>query len=856
MNSKKSLFDSLTAIAGKNPLLQKVVRKLGNDEPLAMKARKAWFYAVGRIEAPLYLAACTKVGKGARVRGKPYIENYGTITIGRDFNIRSLFVTSHMVTGPGGTIEIGDDVKVQLGVGICAYSKITIGDRVAIGPHVMILDSDFHSASDYKTAPEAAPIEIGNDVWLAYRVTVLRGSKIGDGSVITAGSVVSGEIPPGVVAGGNPARVLRRIEGKNPFAETSPVGGAASTGAPKTVTATARTERRPLEAIDAALIERVREVAAEAFHLSQLPALDAGPEQILGWDSLGQLRLTVAIEEKFGVVLSAEDVQFIKNLGHVVQVVDGARASPDAPVAAAGAPAGVASQPEGRPELPMVAHQALIDRARALGSKAAVVCDGKTYTYEQLRSRAEQLARGLRAAQVKKGSAVLFLLDDKYEYLALLYGIWMAGGVAVPVIDGAAVETVEALASACAASLFVTTEAEQRRFATSGLSVATTGLSGLATSDEAQGQRLEITPEDPAQIMFTSGTSAKKKAVVLSHRNVMQSTVNINEFTQVDATVIEYVTVPITHSFGLGRARSVLSVGGTLVLHNGFLSPPKVIKAIKDHRCNAISWVPAGFAMFADYEKGLREIGDQVTVMELGSAAMPRPQKEKLMRLFPRARICMHYGLTEASRSAFLEFHSEKAKLDTVGRPSPNVAITIRSEDGAELGVGQEGEIVVSGDHVTSGYLGNDALNAMTRFGANHFRTGDYGFFDEEGYLHLLGRKDDMINAGGIKISPLEVEEKIREVFPRLDFCVLGIASDNQLLGEIPVMAYVKQDGVDVSMEALAGALRDHLDRNKFPRAVLAVDALPKTENGKVQRNKLRELVGAQKDALLASIRG
>jgi long-chain acyl-CoA synthetase len=869
MNSKKNLFDSLSSVTGNNELFKKVFTKLGNDEPLAMKARKAWFYALGRLEAPLYLSACTKVGKGARVRGRPYIENYGTITVGENFNIRSLFVVAHMVTGPGGVIEIGDDVKVQVGVGICAYSKITIGSRVSIGPHVMILDSDFHSASDYNTAPEAAPIEIGNDVWLAYRVTVLRGSKIGDGSVITAGSVVAGEIPPGVIAGGNPARVLRRIEGKDPFVETAKASAEveaaprAPMGSVAIGAATARQDRRPLTAINPELVQRVRQVAAEAFQLTQLPELEAGPGQILAWDSLGQLRLSIAVEEKLGVTLSADDMQFIANVGHIVQVVDSATSTASTTSTTSGAAAALATPTpaadtgQGRTfQLPMVAHQALLDREKTLGDKAAVICDGKTTTYGQLVARAGGLAKGLRAANVKKGDAVLFLIDDKLEYLATLYAIWMAGGVAVPVVDGAAVDTVEELASACSAALFITTDAEQKRFGATKLSVATKGLSTLgASADGPAAPTVTVLPGDPAQIMFTSGTSAKKKAVVLSHRNVMQSTVNINEFTSLDSHVVEYVTVPITHSFGLGRARSVLSAGGTLVLHSGFLSPPKVIKAIKDHRCNAISWVPAGFAMFADYEQGLREIGDQVTVMELGSAAMPRPQKEKLMSLFPRARICMHYGLTEASRSAFLEFHSEKAKLDTVGRPSPNVAITIRSEDGAELALGQEGEIVVSGDHVTSGYLGNDALNARTRFGANHFRTGDYGFFDEEGYLHLLGRKDDMINAGGIKISPLEVEEKIREVFPQLDFCVLGIASDNQLLGEIPVMAYVKQDGVDISMEALAGALHDHLDRNKFPRAVLAVDALPKTENGKVQRHKLRELVGAQKDALQASLR-
>lgn len=857
MNFKTNLLGALSALAGRPKFLEKVVTKLGNEDPLSMKARKAWFYALGRIEAPLYLAACTKVGKRARVRGRPYIENYGTIVIGDDFNIRSIFVVAHMVTGPGGVIEIGDDVKVQVGVGICAYSKITIGSRVSIGPHVMILDSDFHSASDYNTAPEAAPIEIGNDVWLAYRATVLRGSKIGDGSVITAGSVVAGEIPPGVIAGGNPARVLRRIEGKDPFVESAKAqaGGGASAGpAPQSrvVVALRPRERRPVEAIAPELLARVREVAAEAFQLTHLPELDAGPGQIISWDSMGQLRLSIGVEEKLGVTLSADDMHYIKTVGHLAQVVDTYVSSAPAAAPASPSPAPSPASPEapaqGRPELPMVAPQALLDRERTQGNKPAVICDGKTTTYAQLVARARALSRGLAVAKVAKGDRVLFLIDDKLEYLALLYAVWLTGGVAVPIAEGASVETVRELAGACGAALLVTTEGERKRFE-GALSTPTSVASELASRGEglaAEGPAVSLEPSDTAQVMFTSGASAKMKAVLLTHRNVMQSTVNINEFTRAAPGIVEYVTVPITHSFGLGRARSILSIGGTLVLHNGFLSPPKVIKAIKDFGCNAISWVPAGFAMFADYENDLREVGGRIAVMELGSAPMLHAQKEKLMSFFPAARICMHYGLTEASRSAFLEFHSEKAKLNTVGRPTPHVGISIRGEDGKELGQGQEGEIVVSGDHVTAGYLGNDGLNAKTRFGPGQFRTGDFGFFDAEGYLHLVGRKDDLINAGGIKIAPSEVEEKIREVYPRLDFCVLGVANENQLLGETPVMVYAKQDGEEISLEVLAAKLHDRLDRNKFPRVVLALESLPKTENGKVQRHKVRELLTAQ----------
>jgi acyl-CoA synthetase (AMP-forming)/AMP-acid ligase II len=150
-----------------------------------------------------------------------------------------------------------------------------------------------------------------------------------------------------------------------------------------------------------------------------------------------------------------------------------------------------------------------------------------------------------------------------------------------------------------------------------------------------------------------------------------------------------------------------------------------------------------------------------------------------------------------------------------------------------------EGEIVVMGGHVTLGYFGDEARTraAFTSDGA--FRTGDYGFVDREGFVHLLGRKDEMINMGGLKISPLELEEKAREAFPDVDLCVVGVPDPEGLAGEVPVLAYVGARSIASSDVAIA--LSQKVERNKLPRSVVRVEAIPKTENGKPIRRALRE---------------
>lgn len=336
----------------KSKLLNQIWEKFSRDQqnlPPYLVLRKAVRYAEGLAFSPLYLRHCSSVGKRARTRGRPFIENLGRIVIGDDFNFVSLFVQSHLVTGPSGLLEIGDSVSINFGAAISAHEHIKIGNRVRIGPYAMIMDSDYHSAKDRDERP-SAPIEIGDDVWLAGRVSVLKGSKIGAGSVITAGSVVSGEIPARVIAGGVPARVLRKLDGGDPAVfnwnpvpevkftsglESSPstmpavapeaaISSEASTAkiAPTVNTAELRLNHHAQPAIDnEELTARVKSVIAETFGLEGPVDLNWGMNDIPKWDSLGQLRLTMSIEESFGISISETELVNMTSVGQVCRIV-------------------------------------------------------------------------------------------------------------------------------------------------------------------------------------------------------------------------------------------------------------------------------------------------------------------------------------------------------------------------------------------------------------------------------------------------------------------------------------------------------------------------------------------------------
>ena len=176
-------------------------------------ARKAIRYVIKRLWAPFALMGCNQVGPGARVRGWPVVENEGgRIEIGKNFALFSYLSKVQLYAGPHGRLEIGDDVFVNNGSVLSASQLIRIGSRVNIAPDCVLIDNDFHGVADRDSAPKMAPIILEDDVWLGTRVVVLRGVTIGRGSVIAAGSVVTNDVPPGVLAGGVPAKVLKRLE--------------------------------------------------------------------------------------------------------------------------------------------------------------------------------------------------------------------------------------------------------------------------------------------------------------------------------------------------------------------------------------------------------------------------------------------------------------------------------------------------------------------------------------------------------------------------------------------------------------------------------------------------------------------
>jgi acetyltransferase-like isoleucine patch superfamily enzyme/acyl carrier protein len=232
------------------------------------------------------LAGVDQVGSGALLQGRPWIKNEGRLRIGQDFSMSSTPAVSHLVTWPGGSLTIGDRVAISYGAAISVAASLDIGDDTRIGPYSVVMDSDYHNVDDRSAAAETTPIVIGRGVSIGSRVTVLRGTTIGDGARILAGSVVSGLVPAGAVFGGVPARAV----------------GAS----------TARSSDGQVD---------LRELVKRVLGMQRSPEETDGPDTIPEWDSLGTLKLLLAIEEAHALTLPEEEMRSARSLTALAEVI-------------------------------------------------------------------------------------------------------------------------------------------------------------------------------------------------------------------------------------------------------------------------------------------------------------------------------------------------------------------------------------------------------------------------------------------------------------------------------------------------------------------------------------------------------
>lgn len=470
--------------------------------------------------------------------------------------------------------------------------------------------------------------------------------------------------------------------------------------------------------------------------------------------------------------------------------------------------------------------------ASLLPDKPAVKSGKKSATYLQLCQR----VLGARDYFVNRlmlnaGDTIVLAAGKQIEFVYAYFGAHLAGLKVVPVDPATNPDRMAFIIKQTGASLLVGFDGIENNIRTIGLKEFEELASEFSVPSFPDGNQI-------ADILFTTGTTGKPKGVTLTYDNEAAAARNINEFIGNTGNDIELLALPVSHSFGLGRVRCCLYQGATLILLGSFANVKKLYRTIEEENVTGFTMVPASWR----YLKKLtgNKLGDfryQLRYIEMGSAFFSKEEKDELAGILPDTRVCMHYGLTEASRSTFMEFHQDASHMDSVGKASPHTEIKILDENGVECEAGNEGEICIKGEHVTHGYLD---LPVRDSFFGDYFRTGDWGYKTEDGYVYLISRKKELINVGGKKVSPIEVEEQLLKIPGVEDCACIGVPDDNEVLGEVVKAFIVKEKGSEITFADIDEQLTGKLESYKIPVCYEWIDAIPKTQNGKIQRGLLK----------------
>ena len=477
-------------------------------------------------------------------------------------------------------------------------------------------------------------------------------------------------------------------------------------------------------------------------------------------------------------------------------------------------------------------EEQIFEYVQSSPDKIALISGEIEVSYSQLWNYCLKVAASIKENyNLQKGDRVILSAAGNIEFAYVYFGVHIAGGICVP-IDPDTNQTrfdyiVKSTSPICMIGTLHNVKMDTIPFE-----------DVINCNDKAE--FVSPNKDQIADILFTTGTTGAPKGVALSYLNHAAAARNINEFIGNTSDDVELLALPVSHSFGLGRLRCSLSIGATVVMLGSFANVKKFFGEIK--RCNVtiFGMVPASWGFIKKMSgKYIGKFANQLKFIEIGSSFMPIEDKQLLMELLPNTRICMHYGSTEASRSAFMEFHSYKDNLLTAGHASPHTDIKLFSTDGKVLPLGEEGEVCVKGEHVTCCYWNESPERFASDFFDGYFRTGDCATMDSEGNIYLKSRIKEMINVGGKKVSPMEVEDILNKIPGIKESACIGIPDPGIVLGEV-VKAFIVADESLTDNEIME-QLKSQLEVYKLPIEIERIAEIPKTSSGKIQRLKLKK---------------
>src|SRR5215213_8047666 len=492
----------------------------------------------------------------------------------------------------------------------------------------------------------------------------------------------------------------------------------------------------------------------------------------------------------------------------------------------------------------------------------AIVHRGQRFTFAELGQRVHRLANSFLSFDLVPGDRVIIFLDNSPEFLETEQALFTTGLVRVALNTRLNPREVAQIANDCEARLIVTDAtnavelgALRTEMPTVSVVVAVDGPGGdgVVTYEEVAESNPSTRPSVPmprgdavAALMYTSGTTGAPKGATITHHNWVSMIRNLMaELPIIYDTDLVLHAAPMSHLSGsIGTAYFAKGAAQTFLTR---FDPRQALKTVEESGVTVVPSVPTMLnALTSACESESFNVSTLRAIPYGGSAIAP----QSLARAFDvfGEVLVQVYGLSEAlvplaalppAAHRYEKGQPLPAQLGSAGRVSPFVELRIVGEDGSELPQGEAGEVTVRGDTVMAGYWKRPDLTAEMIDGEGWASTGDLGRVDDEGYLHIVDRKKDVIVSGGFNIYPAEVERVIAGLEEVSEVVVVG--TPNERWGEAVKAVVVVRPGFELDAERVIGVCRENLASYKKPVEVEFVDHLPKGSTGKILRRELRD---------------
>ncbi|MHB8463709.1 MAG: FadD3 family acyl-CoA ligase [Acidimicrobiales bacterium] len=508
--------------------------------------------------------------------------------------------------------------------------------------------------------------------------------------------------------------------------------------------------------------------------------------------------------------------------------------------------------------------------AERFGGTLAIVDGSTRLSYQALADRARTFGSALVASGVRPGDRVAIWAFNSAEWVVAVLGLFEAGAVLVPVNTRfKGVEAADILARSAAKVLVTVTDFLGTDYVamlrTSGVDLpaletivvargeARDGTSPWSTfldraTDDARSEVAErsaaVTAEDVSDILFTSGTTGVPKGVVQTHGRTLRVATDWVAMTGLTAGDRYLMVNPYFHMFGLKAGVLASVAAGATMLPEAVFDVDRVLSRVAEEQVTVLPGPPTLYQSILDHPDRGRYDLSSLRVAVTGAADIPVELIRRVVDDLPFPTIITGYGLTEGgTASATSPGDDVETIATTVGRARPGFELRIVDDKGAEVGVGEPGEILLRGGSIMSHYLDDPEATAQALSQDGWLRTGDLGVLSSDGCLRIVGRAKDMFVVGGFNAYPAEIENALLRHPDIQQAAVIGVPDVR--LGEVGAAFVVLRPATTTSGDEIIQWSRDQMANYKVPRIVEVLDALPLNATGKVMKDVLRERMHA-----------